>query len=159
MSIQSFQNMINLNKNGLFMWEKYRHESKQTICIIGVLILAAKLCKADGHFNIYEEEEILKVIPHEPHQKRILMKILDEAGEDKQPIEYDERIKKLIGDDHKDFLEFILAVLYKPAYSDHVYSEEEERDIRKVAKIFNIEKSFIEKILHNLKKKIKKREN
>ena len=31
MSIQSFQNMINLNKNGLFMWEKYRHESKQTI--------------------------------------------------------------------------------------------------------------------------------
>ena len=160
MSIQSFQNMINLNKNGLFMWEKYRHESKQTICIIGVLILAAKLCKADGHFNIYEEEEILKVIPHEPHQKRILMKILDEAGEDKQPIEYDAmRIKKLIGDDHKDFLEFILAVLYKLAYSDHVYSEEEERDIRKVAKIFNIEKTLSEKILFFIKKKFKRNDN
>ncbi len=160
MSIQSFQNMINLNKNGLFMWEKYRHESKQTICIIGVLILAAKLCKADGHFNIYEEEEILKVIPHEPHQKRILMKILDEAGEDKQPIEYDAmRIKNLIGDDHKDFLEFILAVLYKLAYSDHVYSEEEERDIRKVAKIFNIKKTLSEKILFFIKKKFKRNDN
>ena len=67
-----------------------------------------------------------------------LLKILDEAGADSKPLEYDAmRIKKLIGDDHKDFLEFILAVLYKLAYSDHVYSEEEERDIRKVAKIFN----------------------
>ena len=142
------------------MWEKYRHESKQTICVIGVLILAAKLCKADGHFNIYEEEAILKVVPHEPYQKRILLKILDEAGTDSKPIEYDAmRIKKLIGDDHKDFLEFILAVLYKLAYSDHVYSEEEERDIRKVAKIFNIEKTLPEKILVILKKKFKRRDN
>ena len=142
------------------MWEKYRHESKQTICVIGVLILAAKLCKADGHFNIYEEEAILKVIPHEPHQKRVLMRILDEAGTDSKPIEYDAmRIKKLIGDDHKDFLEFILAVLYKLAYSDHVYSEEEERDIRKVAKIFNIEKTLPEKILVMLRKKFKRKDN
>ena len=44
------------------MWDKYRHESKQTICIIGVLSLAAKLCKADGHFNIHEEVEILRII-------------------------------------------------------------------------------------------------
>ena len=153
-------NVINFNEGKKNMWEKYRHESKQTICIIGVLILSAKLCKADGHFNIYEEEEILKVIPHEPHQKRILMKILDEAGADSKPIEYDAmRIKKLIGDDHKDFLEFILAVLYKLAYSDHVYSEEEERDIKKVAKIFNIEKTLPEKILAMIKKKFKRRDN
>tara|TARA_B100000686_G_C16337262_1_gene736095 strand:+ start:42 stop:524 length:483 start_codon:yes stop_codon:yes gene_type:complete len=153
-------NVINFNEGKKNMWEKYRHESKQTICIIGVLILSAKLCKADGHFNIYEEEEILKVIPHEPHQKRILMKILDEAGADSKPIEYDAmRIKKLIGDDHKDFLEFILAVLYKLAYSDHIYSEEEERDIKKVAKIFNIEKTLPEKILAMIKKKFKRRDN
>ena len=44
------------------LWEKYRNESKQTVCIIGVLILSAKLCKADGHFSIEEEEEILKII-------------------------------------------------------------------------------------------------
>jgi len=160
MDLSKVNYMINYNKENINMWEKYRHESKQTICIIGVLILSAKLCKADGHFNIYEEEEILKVIPHEPHQKRILMKILDEAGSDSKPIEYDAmRIKKLIGNDHKDFLEFILAVLYKLAYSDHVYSEEEERDIRKVAKIFNIEKTLPEKILVFIKKKFKRRDN
>ena len=76
-------NVINFNEGKKNMWEKYRHESKQTICIIGVLILSAKLCKADGHFNIYEEEAILKVVPHEPYQKRILLKILDEAGAEK----------------------------------------------------------------------------
>ena len=62
------------------LWEKYRNESKQTVCIIGVLILSAKLCKADGHFSIEEEEEILKIIPHDPQQKRILMRILEEGA-------------------------------------------------------------------------------
>jgi uncharacterized tellurite resistance protein B-like protein len=130
------------------MWEKYRHESKQTICIIGVLILAAKLCKADGHFSIQEEEEILKVIPHEPQQKRILLRILEEAAIDSKPILYDAtRIKTLIGEEHTDFLEFILAVLIRLAKSDHVYSEEEESEIRKIAEVFNIKKTLYERIL------------
>ena len=62
MSIQSFNNMISFNKLGICMWDKYKHESKQTICIIGVLILSVKLCKADGHFSEREEFEILKLI-------------------------------------------------------------------------------------------------
>jgi len=130
------------------MLDKYRHESKQTLCIIGVLVLSAKLCKADGHFSEQEEEEILKIIPHEPQQKRILLKILDEAAKDPKPIVDDaSRIKKLIGEEHSDFLEFILAVLVRLAKSDHVYSEEEERDIRKIAKVFNIKKTLYEKTL------------
>jgi len=128
--------------------DKYRHESKQTLCVIGVLVLSAKLCKADGHFSIHEEEEILKIIPHEPQQKRILLKILEEAAKDSSPIEQDAyRIKTLIGEEHSDFLEFILAVLVRLAKSDHVYSEEEERDIRKIAKVFNIKKTLYEKML------------
>ena len=51
MSIHFIQNVVSLGKSGICMWEKYRHESQQTICIIGVLILAAKLCRADGHFS------------------------------------------------------------------------------------------------------------
>ncbi len=50
------KNMINLNgKNN--MWAKYRHESKQTLVVIGFLVLSAKLCKADGHFNEIEERK------------------------------------------------------------------------------------------------------
>ena len=134
------------------MFDKYRHESKQTLCIIGVLVLSAKLCKADGHFSEQEEEEILKIIPHEPQQKRILLKILEEAAKDPKPIEHDAtRIKTLIGEEHTDFLEFILAVLVRLAKSDHVYSEEEERDIRKIAVVFNIKKTLYERILIKIK--------
>ena len=92
-------NMFKLKENEGYigMWDKYRKDSKQTICIIGVLTLAAKLCKADGHFSIDEEEEILKIIPHEKHQKRILMRILEEAANDPNSITYNaKRIKKLI---------------------------------------------------------------
>ena len=89
------------------IWEKYRKESQQTICVIGVLILAAKLCKNDGHFNIHEEEEILKIIPHNSRQKKILLQIMEEGGNDPHPIEYHaSRIRKLLVDRHQDFLEF-----------------------------------------------------
>ena len=142
------QNKNMFNSNGInSMWEKYRHESKQTICIIGVLILATKLCKADGHFSEIEEEAVLKIIPHEPNQKRILIRIMEEANVDDKPIDYDAlRLKKLIGDEHKDFLEFIIAVLYQLAHVDHVYSEEEDRDIKKVAEIFGLEETYLQSI-------------
>ena len=124
------------------LWDKYRNDSKQTICIIGVLILSAKLCKADGHFSIDEEEEILKIIPHDPPQKRILLKILEEGANDLNSITFHaKKIKILIGDDQQDFLEFIVAVLFRLAHSDHIYHVDEDTAIRDVAKIFGITKS------------------
>ncbi len=133
------------------MLDKYRHESKQTICVIGFLILAAKLCKADGHFNVKEEEEILRLVPHDARQKRILLKILEEGGNDPKPIEHDaKKIKQLIGRENPDFLEFIVAALYKLAYIDDVYSSEEERDIRKVTDAFGIKKNLFDKVSSKL---------
>ena len=151
------------------MWDRYRHESKQTICIIGVLILSAKLCRADGHFSEREEEEILKIVPHEPHQKRVLIRILEEAYNDANPIEHDAKnLKALLEDEHPEFLEFIIAALYKLAHTDHVYSEAEDEDIRSVASIFGITKGFFDQTEDIIKKyfvkatslmKIKKKEN
>ena len=125
----------------LDLWNKYRNESQQTICIIGVLILSVKLCKADGHFSSQEEAEILKIIPHEPQQKNILKKIIDEANKDFNPIDYDAKnLKSLLKDEHPEFLEFIIAVLYRLAHSDGIYSVAEDEDIREVAKIFGVTK-------------------
>ena len=144
--------MVKLNGGRNGMWDKYRRDSKQTICIIGVLTLATKLCLADGHFSIEEEEELLKIIPHEKDQKRILMRILEEAAQDPHPITYHaERIKKLIGEDHQDFLEFIIAVLFRLAHSDHIYHVEEDQAIRDVAKIFGLEKTYYQIITETFK--------
>ena len=133
------------------MWDKYRHESKQTICVIGFLILAAKLCKADGHYNVKEEEEILRLVPHDARQKKILLKILEEGGNDPKPIEHDaKKIKQLIGRENPDFLEFIVAALYKLAYIDDVYSPEEESDIKKIVDAFGIKKTLFDKAASKL---------
>ena len=134
------------------MWHKYRKESKQTICIIGVLTLAAKLAKADGHFSDLEEEDILKTIPHRLDQKVTLKRILKEASNDSKSFEYDAlRIKELLDDQHPEFLEFIVAVLYKLAHSDHVYSDEEDQFIKKIALIFEINKRYNYKFLGFMK--------
>ena len=160
MSIHSFQNVVSLEKSGICMWEKYRHESQQTICIIGVLILTTKLCKADGHFTAQEEIEILKIIPHEPQQKNSLIRIMEEANKDPNPIEHDARnLRKLLKDEHPEFLEFIIAVLYRLAHSDGVYSVAEDEDIREVAKIFDIKKSFLDYLIFYFNKLISKFKN
>jgi len=160
MSIHSFQNVVSLEKSGICMWEKYRHESQQTICIIGVLILTTKLCKADGHFTTEEEIEILKIIPHEPQQKNSLIRIMEEANKDPNPIEHDARnLRKLLKDEHPEFLEFIIAVLYRLAHSDGVYSVAEDEDIREVAKIFDIKKSFLDYLIFYFNKLISKFKN
>ncbi len=153
MYINQTHNMINFSKGNKCMWNKYRHETKQTICIIGVLILSAKLCKADGHFSEREEEEILKIVPHEPQQKKILIRILEEAYNDSNPIEHDAKnLKALLQNEHPEFLEFIVAALYKLAHSDHVYSEAEDEDIRSVANIFGITKGFFDQAEDTIKK-------
>ena len=116
------------------IWDKYSKADKQTIVIIAVLVLSAKLCKADGQFSQVEEEEILKIIPHEKYQRKNLIEILEEGSNDDKPINEDaRRLKKLIGEGNKPFLEFIIAVLYRLAEVDHVMSQEELRDIQIVA--------------------------
>ena len=139
------------------MWDQYRHESDQTVTIVGVLILSAKLCVADGHFTEREEEEILKIVPHEPRQKKILKIILEKASKDTKPIEYHAlELKRILGIRHPEFLEFVVAILYRLAMVDHIVSEEEERDIRKVANVFNIQKTFTDKTVGFFDKRLSK---
>jgi tellurite resistance protein len=121
------------------LWHKYRKSDKQTIVIVGVLILSAKLCKADGEFTEIEKEEILKIVPHEKFQHTMLLEILHEGEIDQTSIqEHARRLRKLVGDTNKKFLEFVVAVLYRLAIVDHVMSEEEIRDIHIVALEFGV---------------------
>jgi hypothetical protein len=42
------------NRN-LDLWDKYSKCDKQTVVVVAVLILSAKLCIADGHFSQVEK--------------------------------------------------------------------------------------------------------
>jgi uncharacterized tellurite resistance protein B-like protein len=137
------------------IWDKHRHRSNQTICIIGILILGTKLCQSDGDFTEVEREELLNVFPHDAKEREKMEKVIKEVEKDKNPIEYHaHRIKKYINSDNHVFLEFIVAVLYKLAHVDHVYSKEEDEEIRVVAKIFGIKKSWFERFFLYLKDNI-----
>ena len=71
-----------------------------------------------------------------------------ESNKDINPITHDaQNLKSLLKDEHPEFLEFIIAVLYRLAHSDNVYSQSEDDDIREVARIFDVQKSISEKIL------------
>ena len=128
--------------------EKFYTSDKQTLVIVSFLILSAKLCLADGEYSEIEEQEILKIIPHDISQRKNLKKILDEAAFDKSPIKEDAKIlKNLVGKENKDFLEFIIANLYRLAEADKEMSIEQYRDIQIVAIEFGLSKeSIINKI-------------
>lgn len=110
---------------------------------------------ADGHFSKVEREELIKIFPHDANERNKMELVIDDAEKDKNPIEFHaQRIKNYIYKDNKVFLEFIVAVLYKLAHVDHVFSIEEEKDIRKVAEIFEIKKPFLSRAFLFLKLKI-----
>ena len=131
------------------IWEIHRGESDQTICMVGIIVISVKLCLADGHFSSLEKDEILKVLPcHSESEKRSVLKVMQLAEEDKQDVIYHaERVKKYVRNQEKDLLEFIIAVLYKLAHSDHVYDEREDVLIRKVAEVFKLEESIFSKLM------------
>ena len=142
----------------LDLWDKYSKCDKQTIVIVAVLVLSAKLCKADGHFSQIEEDEILKIIPHESYQRTVLIEILEEGASDHNPIQEDaRRLKKILGENNTTFFEFIIAVLYRLAEVDHIISEEEIRDINLVAMEFGVIKEPITEHILNLVFKNKKK--
>ena len=137
------------------IWELHRSESDQTICMVGIIVISVKLCLADGHFSELEKDEILKVLPtHSESEKRSVLKIMELAEEDKQDVIYHaERVKKYVRNQEKDLLEFIIAVLYKLAHSDHVYDEREDDLIRNVAEVFELKESLFNKFLNSKQKK------
>jgi uncharacterized tellurite resistance protein B-like protein len=142
----------------LDLWDKYSKCDKQTIVIVAVLVLSAKLCKADGQFSQVEEDEILKIIPHESYQRTMLLEILEEGANDPNPIQEDaRRLKKILGENNTTFFEFIIAVLYRLAEVDHIIREEEIRDINLVAIEFGVIKESITQHILNLVFKNKKK--
>ena len=140
-----------MKNRALYLWDKYSKCDKQTIVIVAVLVLSDKLCKADGHFSQVEEDEILKIIPHESYQRTMLLEILEEGANDPNPIQEDaRRLKKILGENNTTFFEFIIAVLYRLAEVDHIIREEEIRDINLVAIEFGVIKESITQHILNL---------
>lgn len=125
------------------VWDKYRKESKQTIVILGVIILSVKLCKSDGVFTEIERQEILDIIPHDLEERHLLLRLIKEAETDKNSMVEDARkIKELLGKSNKSFFEFIIAVLVRLAKVDKMVYQE-IKFIEQVAEEFELNKNSV----------------
>lgn len=139
------------------IWEKYRKESKQSIVILSVIVLSVKLCKADGEFTEIERQEILDIVPHEPEEKPLLLKIIKEAeADDGLMIDDARRIKELLGRESKSFFEFIIATLVRLAKVDKMVHEE-IKFIQQVGEEFELNKNPIMEFYENLIKIFQKK--
>jgi len=137
-------------------WDKYRRCSRQTVCVVGILVLSAKLSIADGNFSEEEEEEILKNLPHDPKQHSALKRILEEGINDKLSIEEDARIiKNILGTLNSDLLEFIVAVLIRICKADGIFSKSEKENILIICKEFEIDPGWsLQRITNQFKRKV-----
>jgi CMP-2-keto-3-deoxyoctulosonic acid synthetase len=62
--------------------------------------------------------------------------------------QYDAKIIKDKMGENKELLEFIIATLYKLAASDHIFSEQENKDIQKIALIFGLKQTLFKKFVN-----------
>jgi len=135
------ENLLKLKM--LNLWDKHKKESKQTVVIVGFVILSVKLCKVDGIFTDIERQEILDIIPHEPEERKFLLEIIKEAEQDDHPIAEDTaQIVSLLGRENRSFFEFIVANLVRLAKVDKMVSQEVVF-IERIAREFELDKNPI----------------
>tara|TARA_Y100000590_G_scaffold339934_1_gene387614 strand:+ start:2857 stop:3237 length:381 start_codon:yes stop_codon:yes gene_type:complete len=118
------------------VWDRYKTAEESTICMVGVIALCVSLCKIDGKFSDDEMLEILRLIPHTEEERDFVLDLINEIDENN--LEYDfhaKNIKKYLSN-QKDFLDFILATMYKLAWADHVMDDGELNMIQNTQEIF-----------------------
>ena len=118
------------------VWDKYKTADQPIICMVGVIALCVSLSKIDGDFSDDELLEILKLVPHKEEESDYILNLINEIDEGNLDFTFHaQNLKKYLGD-QKNFLEFIIATLYKLALTDHVIDEKELEMIKKTKKIF-----------------------
>ena len=124
-------------------------QQKQNIFAISVIILSAKIAKADGQVTkdeIYAFKEKFKVPENEISE---VGKIFNEAVKSKDGYE---QVAKQVGTlfaDNKIILEELLNNLFHIAESDGITSKEEIEILKSISKSFGLSQNDFQRIFHS----------
>ena len=124
-------------------------QQKQNIFAISVIILSAKIAKADGQVTkdeIYAFKEKFKVPENEISE---VGKIFNEAVKSKDGYE---QVAKQVGtlfSDNKIILEELLNNLFHIAESDGITSKEEIEILKSISKSFGLSQNDFQRIFHS----------
>ena len=127
-------------------FEQYSESEKQLAFASGVIIIAAKLSKADGKVTNDEIIKFREVFDFDPKDEVAIGKIFNNAKKTSEGYElYAKQLKSVFGDQQELYIEFINS-LYKIAFADGELHTNEEIMIKNIALIFNMPAEILDSI-------------
>ena len=131
----------NFNKNAQF-----NISDKQMTFATGVIVLSAKLAKADGKVTKDEIETFKSVFDFDSSDEASIGKIYNEAKLSAEGYEmYAMQLKNVFGDQETLYVEFISS-LYKLALADGLLHPKESEMIYNISRIFGMPENVLESI-------------
>tara|TARA_B100000686_G_scaffold89006_2_gene95683 strand:- start:12963 stop:13751 length:789 start_codon:yes stop_codon:yes gene_type:complete len=136
----------NINKKNFYRNTQFSTNDKQMVFATGVIVLSAKLAKADGQVTKDEIETFKSVFDFDSRDETAIGKIYNEAKLSADGFEiYASQLKQVFGDQEALYVEFITS-LFKIAFSDGLLHPKELEMINKISNIFGIPKNIFESI-------------
>lgn len=126
--------------------EEPRDETREIAFTIGVIVLAAKMAKADGTVTGHEVDAFREIVDVPEEEMRNVIRLFDIAKRDSSGFEpYARQVAKLLS--HRPaVLEKLLDGLFHIARSDGDLHEAEIVFLRAVARIFGFDEAAFERI-------------
>lgn len=125
-------------------------ETRRVAFTIAVIVLGAKMAKADGQVTRDEVEAFKSAFRIPPEDVGKVAQIFDRAKQESSGFEPYARQLKEIFADQPAVLEELLGALFQIAKADGVYHEKEREFLRRVAGIFGFDESTFQRIEANL---------
>ncbi len=120
--------------------------AKQTAFAIAVIVLSAKMAKADGHVTRDEVEAFEQVFHIPPDERKNVGRLFDQARKDSSGFEpYAKQVARMFRD-NPAVLEELLAGLFHIARADGVAHPAEIEYLHQVAEIFTIDAAVFDRI-------------
>ena len=127
-------------------FSQYSENEKQLAFATGVIVIAAKLSKADGQVTQDEVKKFREVFDFDPKDEVAIGKIFNSAKKNSNGYElYAKQLLSVFGNQQGLYIEFINS-LYKIALADGDLHENEEKMIKDIAKIFKMPINLVESI-------------
>jgi len=124
------------------------HDPRQIAFATGVIVLAAKMAKADGHVSRDEIDTFKRVFHIPPGEEKNVGRIFDMARSSSDGFEvYAHQMAKLFHGE-RAILEGVLEALYQIAMADGELHTAEQDYLKKVAHIFGFAEVDFERVHH-----------
>ena len=126
------------SSNENISFQQYNENEKQLAFASGVIVIAAKLSKADGKVTQDEIIKFREVFDFDPKDEVAIGKIFNNAKKSSEGFEvYARQLAAVFGNQQELYIEFINS-LYKIAFADGELHINEDKMIKDISIIFNM---------------------